>query len=91
MELLAAAKLLATFGQKFRLSIFRLLLQVGNNGLFSNVIGEQLSTPPASPSFHLASMNRERKTGSSALGRLQRGGRTNCIPDQKLLSRPATC
>ncbi|MCL1825731.1 MAG: metalloregulator ArsR/SmtB family transcription factor [Betaproteobacteria bacterium] len=58
METLAAAELLAALGHESRLSIFRLLVEAGDDGLFANVIDEQLDMAPATLSFHLAHLNR---------------------------------
>ncbi|KDB09994.1 transcriptional regulator, ArsR family [Burkholderia sp. lig30] len=58
MEILAAAELLAALGHESRLSIFRLLVEAGENGLFASAIGEQLGMAPATLSFHLAHLSR---------------------------------
>ena len=58
METLNAAELLAALGHESRLSIFRLLVEAGPDGLFPTAIGEQLGMPPATLSFHLAHLSR---------------------------------
>ena len=49
---------LAALGQETRLSIFRLLLQAGTEGLSAGVIAERFSLAPATLSFHLAHLCR---------------------------------
>ncbi len=44
---------LAALAQETRLEIFRLLVQAGSDGLPAGRIGEQLSLPGATLSFHL--------------------------------------
>ncbi|MGK5040862.1 ArsR/SmtB family transcription factor [Janthinobacterium sp. GB1R12] len=44
---------LAALAQESRLSIFRLLVQTGPQGMAATKIAEQLSIPPSSLSFHL--------------------------------------
>lgn len=58
METLNAAELLAALGHESRLSIFRLLVEAGAEGLFPSVIGEKLGLPPATLSFHLSHLAR---------------------------------
>lgn len=58
METVNAAELLAALGHESRLSVFRLLVEAGPEGLFPTVIGEQLGLPPATLSFHLAHLSR---------------------------------
>lgn len=58
METLNAAELLAALGHEARLSIFRLLVEAGDEGLFPGAIGEQLGLLPATLSFHLAHLSR---------------------------------
>lgn len=58
METLNAAELLAALGHESRLSIFRLLVEAGLEGITASVIGEQLNMAPATLSFHLAHLNR---------------------------------
>lgn len=58
METLNAAELLAALGHESRLSIFRLLVEAGPEGLNASAIGEQLGMAPATLSFHLAHLSR---------------------------------
>lgn len=58
METLNAAELLAALGHESRLAIFRLLVEAGSEGLFASAIGEKLTLPPATLSFHLSHLSR---------------------------------
>lgn len=58
MKLLAAAERLAALGHEARLSIFRLLVEAGGEGLNAGHIGARLGLPPATLSFHLAHLAR---------------------------------
>lgn len=58
METLNAAELLAALGHETRLSIFRLLVEAGPEGVNPTAIGEQLQIQPATLSFHLAHLAR---------------------------------
>lgn len=58
METLTAAELLAALGHESRLSIFRLLVEAGPDGLVASAIGEALAMAPATLSFHLAHLAR---------------------------------
>lgn len=58
METLNAAELLAALGHESRLTIFRLLVEAGPDGMNASAIGEQLALPPATLSFHLAHLSR---------------------------------
>ena len=58
MELLNAAELLAALGHESRLSIFRLLVEAGPEGINASTIGERLGMAPATLSFHLAHLSR---------------------------------
>jgi DNA-binding transcriptional ArsR family regulator len=49
---------LAALGQETRLSLFRLLLQAGREGLSAGVIAEKFGLAPATLSFHLAHLCR---------------------------------
>jgi len=57
MDNKAAVTLLASIAQDARLSIFRLLVQAGSKGLAAGVIGEQLSIPNSTLSFHLKELS----------------------------------
>jgi DNA-binding transcriptional ArsR family regulator len=63
---------LAALAQESRLAIFRLLVQVGPEGLAASRIAEQLDIPPSSLSFHLkelmhADMVTQTKAGRSLI------------------------
>ena len=58
MKTLNAAELLAALGHESRLSIFRLLVEAGPEGINASAIGEQLGLAPATLSFHLAHLSR---------------------------------
>ncbi len=58
METIRAAELLAALGHESRLAIFRILVEVGPDGLNASAIGEQLDIQPATLSFHLAHLSR---------------------------------
>ena len=48
---------LAAIAQESRLAVFRLLVQVGPDGLAASKIGEQLDIAPSSLSFHLKELS----------------------------------
>ncbi|MES2069274.1 MAG: metalloregulator ArsR/SmtB family transcription factor [Pseudomonadota bacterium] len=48
---------LAALAQESRLAVFRLLVQVGPDGMAASKIGEQLAVPPSSLSFHLKELS----------------------------------
>lgn len=52
-----AVKLLSSIAQEARLAIFRLLVQVGKDGLAAGSISEQLGIPNSTLSFHLKELN----------------------------------
>lgn len=58
METLNAAELLAALGHESRLTIFRLLVEAGPEGLNASAIGEKLGLPGATLSFHLSHLSR---------------------------------
>jgi len=58
METLNAAEILAALGHESRLSIFRLLVEAGPEGINASAIGEQLGLAPATLSFHLSHLSR---------------------------------
>ncbi len=58
METLNAAELLAALGHESRLSIYRLLVEAGPEGVNASAIAEQLGLPAATASFHLSNLNR---------------------------------
>lgn len=53
METSDAIKALAALAQESRLAIFRFLVTLGPAGMAATKIGEELSIPPSSLSFHL--------------------------------------
>ena len=58
METMQALQSLSALAQESRLSIFRLLVQAGREGMAAGAIGEALDLPPATLSFHLAGLTR---------------------------------
>ena len=58
METLNAAELLAALGHESRLSIYRLLVEAGPEGVNAGSIAEQLGIPSATASFHLSNLSR---------------------------------
>jgi ArsR family transcriptional regulator, arsenate/arsenite/antimonite-responsive transcriptional repressor len=58
METKSAVTALAALAQETRLSIFRLLVEVGPEGIPAGAIGEKLEVPPATLSFHLKELSR---------------------------------
>lgn len=58
MEILNASELLAALGHESRLSIYRVLVEAGPEGVNPGAIGEQLAMAPATLSFHLAHLTR---------------------------------
>lgn len=60
MKIDLAVAALAALAQKSRLSIFRLLVQTGKEGLSAGVVGEKLGIPPATLSFHLKALTHAR-------------------------------
>jgi ArsR family transcriptional regulator len=57
MEMDVAVGQLAALGNASRLSVFRLLVKAGPTGLSAGIIAERLQLPPATLSFHLASLH----------------------------------
>lgn len=58
MEIINAAEILAALGHESRLSIFRLLVKAGPEGINASAIGEQLGLASATLSFHLSHLSR---------------------------------
>ena len=58
METLGAADLLSALGHESRLSIYRLLVKAGPEGVNASSIAEQLALPAATTSFHLSHLSR---------------------------------
>jgi DNA-binding transcriptional ArsR family regulator len=69
METTRAVQTLSALAQSSRLSIFRLLVQAGPQGLAAGSIGEKLDLPPATLSFHLAGLTRAGLADSRQDGR----------------------
>lgn len=57
MENKLAVLLLSSIAQEARLEIFRLLVQVGAEGLAAGTIGEKLKIPASTLSFHLKELS----------------------------------
>jgi DNA-binding transcriptional ArsR family regulator len=53
-----AVTALGALAQEHRLSLFRLLVQAGRNGMAAGAIAEALGVPNSSLSFHLAQLSR---------------------------------
>ena len=58
MDSTAAIAALGSLAQEHRLTIFRLLVQAGDDGLPAGAIAEALGVPNSSLSFHLAHLTR---------------------------------
>jgi ArsR family transcriptional regulator len=69
METKAAVTALASLAQETRLSIFRLLVQAGPEGVSAGNIGEALGVPPATLSFHLKELVHAGMVSSRQQGR----------------------
>lgn len=69
METRQAVDALAALAQETRLSVYRLLVEAGPDGLAAGRIGEELELPPATLSFHLAHLARTALVRSRAEGR----------------------
>ena len=104
MELLTAADLLAALGHESRLSIFRLLVEAGPEGLVASAIGETLGMAPATLSFHLAHLSRvglisgqresrfiRYSTNYSAMDELIAFLTSNCCHGQPCLPKTSAC
>ena len=64
-----AVQALSALAQGSRLSIFRLLVQAGPEGMAAGSIGGRLGLPPATLSFHLAGLTRAGLADSRQDGR----------------------
>lgn len=53
MDLKDAVKALGALAQESRLTVFRMLVEAGPEGMSPGVIGERTGIPPATLSFHL--------------------------------------
>lgn len=58
MDAMKAVMALAALAQEHRLAVFRLLVQVGENGMAAGAIAESIGVPASSLSFHLAHLTR---------------------------------
>lgn len=69
MKITAAVDALAALAQESRLSVFRLLVQAGKDGLAAGALGEKLGIPPATLSFHLKGLTHAKLVKSRTSGR----------------------
>jgi ArsR family transcriptional regulator len=58
MDSAAAAQALSALGHETRLTLFRMLVEQGPDGLAAGVIAERLDVPPSSLTFHLQHLQR---------------------------------
>ncbi len=64
-----AVDALSALAQEHRLSVFRLLVQAGEDGLAAGAIAERLGIPNSSLSFHLAQLARAGLVGQERRSR----------------------
>ena len=69
MKIEAAVAALAALAQGSRLSVFRLLVQAGKEGMAAGTLGERLAIPPATLSFHLKTLTHAKLIRSRTEGR----------------------
>ena len=69
MKIKNAVEALSALAQESRLSIFRLLVQAGKEGVAAGMLGEQLGIPGATLSFHLKELSRAKLIKSRTEGR----------------------
>ena len=69
MKIKVAVDALAALAQESRLAVFRLLVQVGQEGIAAGSIGENLGIPPATLSFHLKTLSNAGLVTSRTEGR----------------------
>lgn len=69
METHSAVVALAALAQETRLSIFRLLVEVGPEGIPAGELGQKLGVPPATLSFHLKELSHAGLVSSRQQGR----------------------
>lgn len=69
METKDVLSALAAIAQESRLAVFRLLVQVGPDGLAASKIAEHLDVAPSSLSFHLKELTHARLITSRTEGR----------------------
>ena len=58
MDSMAVVNALGALAQEHRLSLFRLLVQAGEDGMSAGAIAEALGIPNSSSSFHLATLTK---------------------------------
>lgn len=69
MKIKLAVEALSALAQASRLSIFRLLVKAGKEGLAAGVLGEKLGIPGATLSFHLKELTHAKLIKSRTEGR----------------------
>lgn len=69
METSAAVNLLGALAQESRLSVFRLLVEAGPQGLSAGEISDELAIPASTLSFHLKDLNHAGLLDSERQGR----------------------
>jgi DNA-binding transcriptional ArsR family regulator len=69
MDLMNAVRALAALAQETRLSIYRMLVQAGPEGVPPGRLGEALEVPPATLSFHLKELSHAGLTAARHEGR----------------------
>jgi len=69
MKISDAVNLLDALAQESRLSVFRLLVEAGPNGLSAGGISEELGIPASTLSFHLKDLNHAGLLESERQGR----------------------
>jgi DNA-binding transcriptional ArsR family regulator len=102
MEISAAINALSALAHDSRLSVFRLLVEAGPEGMPAGAVAERLAVPPATLSFHLAHLARaglvrSRRSGRSiiysadfgAMNRLIAYLTENCCRGSAATARPA--
>lgn len=69
MEIKSAVTALAALAQETRLSVFRLLVEAGPEGVPAGAISEKLAVAPATLSFHLKELSHAGLVASRQAGR----------------------
>ncbi|RFP12917.1 MULTISPECIES: helix-turn-helix transcriptional regulator [unclassified Duganella] len=69
MDTKQALAALSSLAQDSRLAVFRLLVQVGSDGMAASKIAERLDISPSSLSFHLKELSHAGMVGSRQDGR----------------------
>lgn len=69
MRINIAVEALAALAQESRLTIFRLLVQTGKEGLAAGLLAEKLGIPSATMSFHLKTLTHAKLIKSRSEGR----------------------